>query len=267
MRVAIPDLSWPTATGRPPASIVVPLVAVVALLLVAAPLAEISPVRLLSSLGRLAEFAGHFFAAPDWSYAGNVAAKLLETIEMAFLGTVIAVVLSLPIGLLAARNSTPHPAVAHGLRFMLTLMRSLPEIMWALVFVSAVGLGPLPGVAALGFVTIGYLGKFLFEAIEAVPDAAVEGVAAHGANRMQVRLFALMPQAWPDFIATTFYVFEHNVRAATVIGLVGAGGIGYDMIMAMRLFRYDRLVLIVLFIYLAVTILDRLSDRLRQRVI
>ena len=126
MRVAIPDLSWPTATGRPPASIVVPLVAVVALLLVAAPLAEISPVRLLSSLGKLAEFAGHFFAGPDWSYAGNVAAKLLETIEMAFLGTVIAVVLSLPIGLLAARNSTPCPAVAHGLRFMLTLMRSLP---------------------------------------------------------------------------------------------------------------------------------------------
>ena len=150
---------------------------------------------------------------------------------------------------------------------MLTVMRSLPEMMWALVFVSAVGLGPLPGVAALAFVTVGYLGKFLAEAIEAVPDAAVEGVAAHGANRMQLRFYALMPQAWPDFIAVVFYVFEHNVRAATVLGLVGAGGIGYDMTMAMRLFRYDRLILIVLAIYVSVTILDRLSDRLRRRVI
>lgn len=260
-------MSWPTATGRPPSAIVIPLVVVLALLAVTAPLVEISPARLFSSLGRLVEFAGHFVTAPDWSYAGTVAVKLFNTIEMAFLGTVIAVVLSIPVGLLAARNATPHPIVSHGLRGLLTLMRSLPEIMWALVFVSAVGLGPLPGVAALGFVTVGYLGKFLYEAIEAVPDAPVEGVAAHGANRMQVRLFALLPQAWPDFIATTFYVFEHNVRAATVLGLVGAGGIGYDMIMAMRLFQYDRLVLIVLSIYLAVTLLDRLSDQLRRRVI
>jgi phosphonate transport system permease protein len=267
MRETSIGISWPTATGRPPASLVIPLVAVFVLLAVSAPLVEISPARIFSSLGRLAEFAGHFIIVPDWTYAGTVATKLFATIEMAFLGTTIAVVLSIPVGLLAARNATPHPAVSHGLRALLSLMRSLPEIMWALVFVSAVGLGPLPGVAALGFVTVGYLGKFLYEAIEAVPDAPVEGVAAHGANRMQIRFFALMPQAWPDFIATTFYVFEHNVRAATVLGLVGAGGIGYDMIMAMRLFQYDRLVLIVLAIYLAVTILDRLSDRLRRRVI
>jgi phosphonate transport system permease protein len=213
------------------------------LLAVTAPAVELSPGHLVSSVGRLAEFLGHFLAVPDWSYAGTVLAKLFETIEMAFLGTAIAVVLSLPIGLLAARNSAPHASVSHALRALLTVMRSLPEMMWALVFVSAVGLGPLPGVAALAFVTVGYLGKFLAEAIEAVPDAAVEGVAVHGANRMQLRFYALMPQAWPDFIAVVFYVFEHNVRAATVLGLVGAGGIGYDMIMAMRLFRYDRLIL------------------------
>lgn len=241
--------------------------AVILVLAAAAPLADVRPGYLIASLGRLGGFLANFMVMPDWAYVGTVLDKLLETVEMAFLGTLIAAVLSVPVGILAARNATPHPAISHSLRALLTLMRSMPELMWALVFVSAVGLGPLPGVVALGFVTVGFLGKFLAESIEAVPDRAVEGVAAHGANRMQIRFFALLPAAWPDFIAVLFYVFDHNVRAATILGLVGAGGLGYDMTMAMRLFRYERLILIVLAIYLAVTILDRLSDRLRARVI
>ena len=260
-------LAWPTPSGRPPRAVVLAAAAVAVALAVAAPVVELRVGHMIASLGRLADYAGNIFAMPDWSYAGTVAWKMLETVEMAFLGTAIAVVLSLPLGLVATRNSTPHPAVAHGTRALMTAVRSLPEVIWALLFVSAVGLGPLPGVMAIAIVSVGYLGKFLAEAIEAVPDEAVEGVVAHGANRMQIRLYALMPQAWPDFIAVTFYVFEHNVRAATVLGIVGAGGIGYDMIMAMRLFRFDRLALILLAIYLAVTVLDRLSDRLRGRVI
>ncbi len=259
--------AFPTASGWPPLPVMGAALAVIVLLAAAAPLADVRPIHLLVSLGRLGAFLANFLVTPEWSYVGHVLEKLLETVEMAFLGTLIAAVLSLPIGILAARNASPHPAISHALRGLLTLVRSLPELMWALVFVSAVGLGPLPGVVALGFVTVGFLGKFLAESIEAVPDRAVEGVQAHGANRMQVRFFALLPNAWPDFIAVLFYVFDHNVRAATILGLVGAGGLGYDMTMAMRLFRYERLILIVLAIYLAVTILDRLSDRLRARVI
>ena len=263
----LPRLSFPTASGLPPRAAVLTGLAVVVMLAAAAPLADLRPGHLISSIGRLGEFLTNFAVPPDWAYVGTVLEKLAETVEMAFLATAIAAVVSLPLGVLAARNASPHPAISHGLRSLLTLMRSLPELMWALVFVSAVGLGPLPGVMALAFVTVGFLGKFLAESIEAVPDGAVEGVAAHGANRMQVRFFALLPAAWPDFIAVLFYVFDHNVRAATILGLVGAGGLGYDMTMAMRLFRYERLILIVLAIYLAVTILDRLSDRLRARVI
>ena len=114
---------------------------------------------------------------------------------------------------------------------------------------------------------MGFLGKFLAESLEAVPDSALEGVIAHGARPMQVRAFALLPHAWPDFVSVLFVVFEHNVRAATVLGLVGAGGIGYDMTMAMRLFQFDRLLLIILAIWVLVTILDRLSDALRRRII
>jgi phosphonate transport system permease protein len=146
-------------------------------------------------------------------------------------------------------------------------MRALPELVWALVFVSAVGLGPLPGVMALAFVTVGFMGKFFAESIEVVNDRPVEGVSAHGANWFQVRTFAHLPQAMPDFIGTTLYILDHNLRAAAILGLVGAGGIGYDMVMAMRLFDYDRLLLIAASIYLVVTMLDRLSDRFRMRVI
>jgi phosphonate transport system permease protein len=244
-------------------------VAGVALVLLglAAPVAEIAPARLLGALGPMADFLGHLVVAPDWSYLPTLALKMLETLEMAFLATVIAAVLSLPLGMLAARNATPHPAIYHVVRQGLSLMRALPELMWALVFVSAVGLGPLPGVMALAFVAAGFLGKFFAEAIEAVDEGPVEGVAAHGAGWLQVRAYAMLPQVAPDFAGIVLYVLDHNLRAATILGMVGAGGIGYDMVMAMRLFQFDRIVLIALAIYLAVTALDRLSAGLRRRII
>jgi phosphonate transport system permease protein len=120
---------------------------------------------------------------------------------------------------------------------------------------------------ALALVTVGFMGKFFAEAIEVVDHKPVEGVAAHGAGWLQVRLFAMLPQALPDFIGTVMYILDHNLRAATILGLVGAGGIGYDLVMSMRLFQYDRLMLIALAIYLVVTLLDRLSDQLRSRII
>ena len=119
----------------------------------------------------------------------------------------------------------------------------------------------------MAFVTVGFMGKAFAEAIEVADPRPVEGVTALGASRGQVLSFALLPQAMPDLVGTTVYVLDHNVRAAAILGLVGAGGIGYDMVMAMRLFEYERIVLIALAIYVVVTLLDRLSDRLRARLI
>jgi len=258
---------WPTPSGLPPLPLVGGVLALLVGLWMTAPVVEVDFARLIGSVGKMAAFAGHMVVTPDWQYVPQLLAKMLETIEMTVLATAIAMVVSLPLGVLAARNATPHIAVYRVVRDLLSLMRALPELVWALVFVSAVGLGPLPGVMALAFVTVGFMGKFFAEAIEVVDPKAVEGVRAHGAGWLQVRLFAMLPQALPDFTGTVMYILDHNLRAATILGLVGAGGIGYDLVMSMRLFQYDRLILIALAIYLVVTLLDRLSDQLRSRII
>lgn len=261
------NLRWPTPNGRPPAAVVIGLLLIIALLWLSAPLAEISATRLITSIGPAFHFLGQLLSPPDWSYLPDLGKRLLETIEMTLLGTAIAAVLSFPLGILAARNASPFPAVFHFFRGLLSLIRALPELVWALVFVSAVGLGPLAGIMALALVTVGFLGKFIAESIEVVSDKAVEGVAATGAKRLQVIRYAMIPQAMPDFVGTLLYVLDHNLRAASILGLVGAGGIGYDMVMSMRLFQYERITMILVSIYLIVTLLDRLSDALRQRMI
>lgn len=264
---AVSTWRWPTPSGLPPVSLVVTVLAILAGLWLTAPIVEVDFARLVGSVGKMFEFAGQMFVTPNWDYVPQLLAKMLETIEMTVLGTAIAVVISVPFGVLAASNATPHPVVYRITRDLLSLMRALPELVWALVFVSAVGLGPLPGVMALAFVTVGFMGKFFAESIEVVDQKAVEGVRAHGAGWLQVRLFAMLPQALPDFVGTVMYILDHNLRAAAILGLVGAGGIGYDLVMSMRLFQYDRLLLIALAIYAVVTVLDRLSDRLRGRII
>lgn len=258
---------WPTPNGLPPLPLVGGVLALLAGLWLTAPIVEVDFVRLIGSFGRMLAFAGQMFVTPDWEYVPQLLAKMLETIEMTVLSTAIAIVVSLPLGILAASNATPHPVVYRLTRDLLSLMRALPELVWALVFVSAVGLGPLPGVMALAFVTVGFMGKFFAESIEVVDHKAVEGVQAHGAGWLQVRLFAMLPQALPDFVGTVMYILDHNLRAAAILGLVGAGGIGYDLVMSMRLFQYDRLLLIALAIYVVVTVLDRASDRLRSPII
>ncbi len=258
---------WPTPNGLPPMPLLGGVVALLAMLWLTAPLVEVDFIRLLGSAGKMFDFAAQMFITPDWAYVPQLLAKMLETIEMTVLGTAIALFISLPLGILAARNATPHVVVYRVTRDLLSLMRALPELVWALVFVSAVGLGPLPGVMALAFVTVGFMGKFFAESIEVVDHKAVEGVRAHGAGWLQIRLFAMLPQALPDFVGTVMYILDHNLRAAAILGLVGAGGIGYDLVMSMRLFQYERLLLIALSIYLVVTVLDRASDRLRSRII
>ncbi len=258
---------WPTPNGLLPLPLVGSVLALACSLWLTAPIVEVDLVHLVGSIGKMFAFAGQMLVVPDWEYVPQLLEKMLETIEMTVLGTAIAIVISLPLGILAARNATPNVVVYRLTRDLLSLMRALPELVWALVFVSAVGLGPLPGVMALAFVTVGFMGKFFAESIEVVDVKAVEGVRAHGAGWMQVRLFSMVPEALPDFVGTVMYILDHNLRAAAILGLVGAGGIGYDLVMSMRLFQYDRLVLIALSIYLVVTALDRASDSFRSRII
>lgn len=258
---------WSTNHGLPPFILIVGLTSILLLLGLTAPVVELDLGRLLSSSSRLLEFASHWLTQPDWAYLPTLAVKLLETLQIGVVATAIALIFSLPIGVLAARNTSPHPVLYHISRNGLSLMRALPDLVWALMFVSAVGLGPLPGVMALTFVTVGFMAKFFAESMEVIDSNGVVGVTATGANQFQILMFAVFPLALPDFLGTLLYILDHNIRAATILGLVGAGGIGYELVMSMRLFNYSRLILIALSIYLMVTILDRLSDQLRSRVI
>jgi len=260
-------LCWPTPNGLPALRPSVILVASVLLLATSASAVELDLVRLFTAIPRMLEFGSHLLVMPDWKYLPTLGENMLQTIEMTFLATSIALVMSLPLGVLAAANASPHPLVFHATRNLLTLMRALPELVWALVFVSAVGMGPLPGIMALSFVTVGFMGKFFAESIEVVDARQTEGVAAHGAGWLQLRTFGIFPQVFPDFVGTVMYILDHNLRAAAILGLVGAGGIGYDLVMAMRMFDYDRLLPIALSIYVVVTLLDRMSDKFRKRLI
>ncbi len=261
------SLRWPTRSGLPSLTTVTALILVFGALTLTAPIVEISFNRMAGAILPGLQYLSHLLTTPDWDYLPQLGKKMLETVEMTLLGTAVATMLSFPIGILAARNASPNFIVFFLFRNLLSLVRALPELVWALVFVSAVGLGPLAGVMAIALVSVGFMGKFIAESIEVVGHKAIKGVEATGARHYQIVRYAMLPQAIPDFIGTLLYILDHNLRAAAILGLVGAGGIGYDMVMSMRLFQYDRIMMMIVSIYILVTLLDRLSDILRRRAI
>jgi phosphonate transport system permease protein len=202
---------------------------------------------------------------PDFSNAGRWLRPLLDTVAMSVAGTALAIVLSLPLGLLAARNTAPHPLVYQAARIVLNALRSVPELIMGIVFVAAVGFGPLPGVLALGLHSVGMVGKFFAEAVEHVDEAPVEAVRAAGAHPLQVVMHGILPQILPQLAAVSIYRWEYNFRASTVMGAVGAGGIGLELMASLRIMQYRSVSAILLVILLAVIVVDGLGARLRHR--
>ena len=201
------------------------------------------------------------FPFPEVLYA------VVQTVQIAIIGTVFAFILSIPFALLAARNISPHPLVYQGTRMLMNANRAIPDIIFALVFVAAVGLGPFGGVLALAVGSIGFMAKVFAEAIEAIDPQQVQAIRATGANRWQVISFAVVPQAMPLVLSYALLLFESNVRSATILGLVGAGGVGFTLSKYMALFQYDLLLGALIFIVLMVTVVDRFSDMARRRFI
>jgi len=195
----------------------------------------------------------------DWIY------PLLDTLAMSIAGTAIAVIASVPLAFLAARNTSPHPLVYHVTRTTLNALRSIPELIMGIIFVAAVGFGALPGVLALGLHSIGMVGKFFAEAIEHVDEAPVEAATATGATRLQVLYHAVFPQVLPQFADVSIYRWEYNFRASTVMGMVGAGGIGFELMGSLRIMQYQEVSAILIVILFMVTLVDGLSGRLRKR--
>ncbi len=202
---------------------------------------------------------------PDFSHWQTWLKPLFDTLAMSVAGTAIAVALSIPLGLMAARNTAPNPAVYQMARGLLNLLRSIPELIMGIVFVAAVGFGALPGVLALGFHSVGMVGKFISESIEHAAEEPIEAALAAGATPLQVITHGVLPQVIPHIADVTIYRWEYNFRASTVMGMVGAGGIGFELMSSLRLIQYQEVFAILLVILVMVTLVDSFGIYLRQR--
>jgi phosphonate transport system permease protein len=203
---------------------------------------------------------------PDFSRWQSWVRPLVDTLAMSIAGTVLAVVLSLPLALLAAPNTTPHAVLYQVTRTLLAFLRSVPEIILGIIFVAAVGFGALPGVLALGLHSVGMVGKFYAEAIEHVDPKPLEAARAAGASGFQVVTHAVLPQVLPQLADITIYRWEYHFRASAVLGIVGAGGIGFELMAALRLIRYDQVSAILLTILACVVVVDGLGAWLRRQL-
>jgi phosphonate transport system permease protein len=201
---------------------------------------------------------------PDFSRWQSWGKPLAETLAMSICGTVLGAVAAAPLGALAARN-TGFPVVMSAVRLLLNTLRSIPGVIWGVLFVAAVGFGPLPGLLALACHSTGMLGKFYAEIIEHVDLAPGEALRSHGVSRLAVLRFSVLPQILPRVVDVTLYRWEHNVRAATVLGVVGAGGIGLELVTAFHLFAYREAMALILVLLGLVTIINLTGAWLRGR--
>lgn len=223
--------------------------------------------RLVRLPGRLVAIFGRMFLPPDWSWLGLAMEEMLITIAMAWLGTLIGAMLSLPLAFLGARNVSGGP-ISTGARLILDAIRAVPELVLALVvFLPVVGLGPVAGVFAIGVHSVGTLGKLSAEAIESIDPGPVEASRAVGAGRLAQQRWGVLPQVLPEIVAFWLYRFEINLRAAAVMGVIGAGGIGQLLLQTLQYRRWEQAGMVVLVIIIATILVDQASGWVRRRII
>jgi phosphonate transport system permease protein len=227
--------------------------------------AEMNPMGLFTDAGNMSAFLEGFFP-PNFTDWPDYLNDMMVTVQIAVWGTVLAVLFSIPFGILSAENIVPW-WVYQPVRRLMDAARAINEMVFAMMFVVAVGLGPFAGVMALFVHTTGVLAKLFSEAVEAIDPRPVEGIRATGATRLQEVIFGVIPQVLPLWISYSLYRFESNVRSATVLGIVGAGGIGQPLYEMIRGFYYAETAAIMIIIVVSVSLLDIASQRLRKLVI
>jgi len=203
---------------------------------------------------------------PDFSNLNELIYAMFETIEIAFLGTFIAIVLSIPLGLFSARNLAPNYFVYLICKTIVIFFRAIPEFIIAMILVIAIGFGAMPGVLALGLHTMGFLAKFYAEDIEHINKGPIDALKSSGATKSQIISFGVIPQILPSFVANNLYILDRNVRMATMLGIVGAGGIGYELQSSFRMFEYERVSAIIILIFATIFIIDHLSAFIRSKI-
>ncbi|MBL8302769.1 MAG: phosphonate ABC transporter, permease protein PhnE [Ideonella sp.] len=227
--------------------------------------AEIRPVDLVKDSGNIGTYASEFFP-PDFRDWRIYAREMVVTVHIAIWGTLLAVIAAVPMGLLCSANIVPawlHQPV----RRTMDACRAINEMVFAMIFIVAVGLGPFAGVLALAVHTTGTLAKLFSEAVEAIDPRPVEGIRATGSHPMVEILYGVIPQVLPLWLSFTLYRFESNVRSASVVGMVGAGGIGVVLFEVIRGFQYAQTCAVLIILVVSVTLIDLLSATLRKRYI
>jgi phosphonate transport system permease protein len=228
---------------------------------------DMSPLRIWAGVGKLVEVVGHMFPPTAKGAHWDYVYAMLQTVGMAFLGTVIAAVLAVPLGFACARNMVPGWVTRFVFRRSSDVLRGVDQLIWALIFVRAVGLGPLAGILAIIISDTGTLAKLYSEAIENIDKKPIEGVRASGATPVQTMRFGVLPQVLPIMLSNVLYIFESNTRSATILGIVGAGGIGFFLADRIRTLLWEEACFILLLILGTVYLIDGLSKRVRARLI
>lgn len=221
---------------------------------------------LVNSGGYLADLSKRLFP-PDFSNFGQLLFSMLETVEIAIWGTFLAIILSIPLSFLSARNIAPNRIIYAIARIIIVFFRAVPEFILAMFLVISVGFGAISGIFALGLHTMGFLSKFYAEEMEHVSKGPVDALTAVGAKKSQIVFYAIIPQVLHAFIANNLYILDRNVRMATMLGIVGAGGIGYELISSFRMFKYQRVSAIILIIFVTILIIDFVSSNIRKKLV
>jgi phosphonate transport system permease protein len=227
---------------------------------------DFSPARLLAGMSQLGWITLLMLPPDPGSSLPLYLSALGETLSIALLGTTIAAVAALPVSLFAARNIVPS-AIRFPVRRFLDSIRGVDTLIWALVWINVVGLGPFAGVLAIAVADFGAFGKLFSEAIEAADRKEVEGIRASGGSKLHEIRFGLMPQVLPVIAGQVLYFIESNTRSATIIGIVGAGGIGLQLAEQIRVLEWQKVSFLILMILVAVAAIDWISSRLRFAVI
>jgi phosphonate transport system permease protein len=259
-------LPQPPRTHNPTALLVggTVLVSYVAALLVL----DVTPGRIFAGLGRLGDITLLMFppSPHSWEHFWTYLGALGQTLAIAFLGTTAAGILALPLGFLAARNVIAGRIVHFLSRRVLDTIRSVDTLIWALIWINVVGLGPFAGALAIASTDFAALAKLMSEAIETADKGPVEGVTAAGGGRLAVMRFGLLPQVLPVFASQALYFFESNTRSATIIGIVGAGGIGLYLSEMIRVLEWQEAAFLIVMVLITVAVIDVISRRLRAAI-
>ena len=203
---------------------------------------------------------------PDFSKLPDMLWPALETVDIALFGTVAGVILALPLAIFAARNTAPARPLYALARGLIALARAVPDLVWALIFVTAVGLGPFPGALAISVHSVGMLGRLFAETIEDMDMGPVEALTMTGAGRLAVFSHAVVPSVMPSLLGIALYRLDENIRSSLILGFVGAGGLGFELLTAMNLFQYHTVSLLLMLTFAIVIAAERLSAALRRRI-